>query len=58
MVKQKFHKICRTDETNTRNLADDIAKRRKQQGFKTRITKIKSGFRVNSCQKGAKVTKR
>ena len=58
MVKQKFHKICRTDETNTKALAEGIAKRRKQQGFKTRITKVKSGFKVNSCQKGAKITRR
>jgi len=57
MVKQKFHRICRIDETNTRTLAEKIAKRRKQQGFKPRLTKIKSGFRVYSCQKGAKIIK-
>ncbi len=59
--KKRFHMLKRVDETQTRNLAEQIARRRKQMGFKTRITNIRKGtfrFRISSSQRGTLIKRR
>lgn len=62
--KKRFRMLRRVDETQTRNLAEQIAKRRKEMGFKTRITNIRRGtrgtfkFRISSSQRGTLIKRR